>query len=519
MADEQQAKVDILLNVNNALANIDRLQKRLDDLSIKRLNTDSTDNIYKKLNDNTDKAINKVESLRTAYVRAVNDMRTAMNKNRTSFTFQQSNDFNGLVTQVNSTKKQLEHAINLLTRLRREQKDLINQSTIIRIGELNGRLKNTIRLTDNLTKSFIKLKDTNVDGLFMKINNSINNINLSTINKEANDLQKTLNSISKTAGNIDVNVANNNTKPNQINNNDKNGLSSKELTTYYHPRQNALEDYFMVRFRSGIAKSVGTYVENYIASNIPSIFDSIKQFEQNRVNFVQVMPNDIAENQEIMDNAMKEFIQIASEYGSTVQDVVEAGRLWGRQYKDVAIVESLVRNATKLSITDNMSLVEVNKALEATMQQYNVTLKDYNEAQQVGNHVIDTWAKLADNAVVTASDLAKANEQSAGAAYQSGIGFDYLQAMIATMSVATGKAGAEVGRSIRSMLVSMRTGTAQKYFAELGIATTELVNGERRVRSFEKVITELMDKLQKSPKDVSKVILAMSGGRHICPLL
>lgn len=65
----------------------------------------------------------------------------------------------------------------------------------------------------------------------------------------------------------------------------------------------------------------------------------------------------------------------------------------------------------------------------------------------------------------------------------------------------------------------MNSDKAKKYFNELGIATTELVNGEVRVRSFEKVITELMDKLQKSPKDVSKVILAMSGGRHTCPLL
>lgn len=514
MADNKQAKVDVILNVNNALANIDKLQKRLDSISLKRLNTSNTNQLFNGLNQNTDKAIRKVESLRTAYVRAVSEMRTAMDKNRTSFTFQQTDEFKGLLNNVNTTKRQLGHIVNLFDKLHQEQKDVITQGTLNSLGELSLRLKKTVTQTDKLIASFTKLKATNIESLFVKMNNALQNVKISEVNEQVKSLENTLKSIDNTTNTIGNKVLKYNAKGSK-----KDSSDSKELTTYYHPKQNTIEDYFMVRFRSGIAKSVGTYVENYLTSNIPSMFNSIKQFEQNRVNFAQVMPNDIAENQEVMNQAMLDFTKIASEYGATVQDVVEAGRLWGRQYKDVAIVESLVRNTTKLSITDNMSLVEVNKALEATMQQYNVKLKDYNEAQAVGNHVIDTWAKLADNAVVTASDLAKANEQSAGAAYQAGIGFDYLQALITTMSTATGKAGAEVGRSIRSMLVSMNSEKAKKYFAELGIATTELVNGEVRVRSFEKVITELMDKLQKSPKDVSKVILAMSGGRHTCPLL
>ncbi len=247
--------------------------------------------------------------------------------------------------------------------------------------------------------------------------------------------------------------------------------------------------------------------------------DIFKEYQQNLVNFQQVLPNDMANNQQLMNEAMKGFIKTASDYGTSVEEVVEAGRLWGRQYKDVAIVQELVRNSTKLSITDNMSLTEVNKALEATMQQYNVQLRNSIEAQQVSGRIVDTWAKLADNAVVTASDLAKANEQSAGAAYQAGVGFDYLQAMIATMSTTTGKSGAEIGRSIRSMLISMQTPKAQKFFAALGVATTEMKNGVPVVRSYEKVITDLMKALQKYPKDASKAILAMSGGRHTCPLL
>lgn len=283
---------------------------------------------------------------------------------------------------------------------------------------------------------------------------------------------------------------------------------------------NSTYDYFLAKFRSKVTAGIAGIVEGYAMNAIPNFVDTMSNYQQNRVNFAQVLPDNVANDQNAMNQAMRDFSQIASDYGASVQEVTEAGRLWGRQYKDVAIIQELVRNSTKLSITDDMSLVEVNKGLEATMQQYNIQLKNANEAQEVSGKIVDSWAKLADNAVVTASDLAKANEQSAGAAYQSGVGFDYLNAMIATMSSATGKAGAEIGRSIRSMLVSMNSSKAQKEFQKLGIATKELgTDGVMHVRSYEKVITELMQKLKSSPNDVSNVVLAMSGGRRICPLL
>lgn len=278
---------------------------------------------------------------------------------------------------------------------------------------------------------------------------------------------------------------------------------------------NSNYDYFLAKFRSKITAGIASQIEQFSMNAIPNFVNTMSEYQQNRVNFGQVLPNSLGDNMEFMNKSMRDFISIASDYGASVQDVVEAGRLWGRQYKDVAIIQELVRNSTKLSITDNMSLTEVNKGLEATMQQYNVHLKSAAEAQAVSGKVVDTWAKLADNAVVTASDLAKANEQSAGAAYQAGVGFDYLNAMIATMSGATGKAGAEIGRSIRSMLVSMNTPKAQKFFDELGIATREMgTDGVVRVRSYEKVITELMEKIKTSPKDISKMVLAMSGGKY-----
>lgn len=273
-------------------------------------------------------------------------------------------------------------------------------------------------------------------------------------------------------------------------------------------------DYFMAKARSKFAMMTSERLIDS-AFNLPDkVFDDLSRLEQAKVNFAQVMPDNFSNNQQAMNNAMKEFIQVAADYGTSVEDVTDAGRLWGRQYKDIGIIQELVRSSTKLSITDNMSLVEVNKALEATMQQYGITLHNAAEAQEVSNSYVDKWSHLADTALVTAIDLAKANEQSASAAHQAGIGFDFLQGMIATMAAKTGKSGAEIGRSIRSMLVSMNTAKARKEFAKLGI-TLETIDkdGTKHVRNMEQVILELMQKLKTTNLDIRDTITAMSGGK------
>lgn len=273
-------------------------------------------------------------------------------------------------------------------------------------------------------------------------------------------------------------------------------------------------DYFRAKVRSKFTMMSAERMMDFAFTAPGELVESLSKLEQAKVNFAQVMPDDFSNNQKAMNEAMREFIQVASDYGAEVDKVTEAGRLWGRQYKDVGIVQELVRNSTKLSITDNMSLVDVNKALEATMQQYGIRLKDANEAQEVSGAIVDKWSHLADTAVVTAADLATANEQSAGAAHQAGLSFDFLQGIIATMATRTGKSGAEVGRSIRSMLVSMNTAKARKEFQALGIALETVDNnGVKHLRNMEEVIVELMQKLRDSNKDIRDTVLAMSGGR------
>lgn len=548
MENNRKAKISVILDISNPLRQIEVIQKKLDSITIKRIKRSTESGAFSDIEKSAEKAAEKIKTVEQAYNEAKRAMSKALQANRMDIGFTSSaeykklaenlkvatdnlNQFKQIQKSLNSAQvlkdtekydmKNLEFEYrNTLQKMKaedkakaEEQKRLLKEQREIERQnerERKAAIKEEQRLKKEAAKQNTKATKDNTfvnystelaklerqaAQVFRKMNEPINIGKYNELKKELADIATQYGKINRESVEFRKQI----------------GISSSRG---FYDLNHSL-DYFRAKVRSRLVYSFATTAEDILTSIPTNIFNALSTYQQNRVNFAQVMPDNIANNQEAMNEAMKNFMQIAADYGTAVEDVTEAGRLWARQYKDIAVVQELVRNSTKLSITDNMSLTEVNKGLEATMQQYNIHLKDANEAQLISGKIVDSWAKLADNAVVTASDLSKANERAAGAAYQAGVGFDYLQAMIATMSAATGKAGGEVGRSIRSMLVSMRSGKAQKFFNDLNIATTELgSDGVRRVRSYEKVITDLMLKLKTSPKDTSDVILAMSGGKY-----
>lgn len=563
-AANRQVRVEVLMDATQPLRQIDAIQRKLDSLTIKNLKlkigVEAFDNITKGAN----KATKQIETLGQALTQAKKDMEKMLYANRMDMTFTSSDSYKNkkkeiedLTYQLNQQKKLFasfdqekmqarqnkQNAAEIkqyqsqwkqvLDSRKAQEKEIENQRKAEEKRQREAEKQRAKEAKANLeaelaaTKAINDYRQRGAQSYRQKqSNNEFTNYSreLAKLERQATQVYHKLQNpnidtmqhekLKKNLADITAQYA----KLNRESVNFRKEIGVSNSRGFYDLNHSL--DYFRAKVRSRLVYSFATEAEN-ILTTIPSgIVNSLSNYQQNRVNFAQVMPDNVANNQQLMNDTMREFTQIAADYGTSVNDVVEAGRLWGRQYKDVAVVQELVRNSTKLSITDNMSLVSVNKGLEATMQQYNIHLKDAAEAQAYSGKIVDSWAKLADNAVVTAADLAAANERSAGAAYQAGVGFDYLQAMITTMSAATGKAGGEVGRSIRSMLVSMNTARARKQLEQLGVATTELdENGQRHVRSFEKIITDLMLKLKTSTKDVSNVILTMSGGKRTCPLL
>lgn len=245
-------------------------------------------------------------------------------------------------------------------------------------------------------------------------------------------------------------------------------------------------------------------------------FNSLVQLDEEMHNLATVMPQLEGKSTEAIAKYREEqraLINTASEYGESVKDVMESARLWGRMYKDQATVNTLVSQSAKLAVADNFSMAESTKAVEAAMFQYGLVAKNSAEALAYSNKIVDVYTKLSHNAGVSAQDLAAGVERSGSVAKQAGISFEFLNALIAQGTRATALSGSEIGNMLKTMLASFNSDKAVKELNKLGIATTEVVNGTKRVRSAQAVLMDVAVAAQGTNKDLKDLWIQMSGGR------
>lgn len=245
-------------------------------------------------------------------------------------------------------------------------------------------------------------------------------------------------------------------------------------------------------------------------------FNSLVQLDEEMHNLATVMPLLEGKSSEAIEKYQEEqraLINTASAYGESVKDVMESARLWGRMYKDQATVNTLVSQSAKLAVADNFSMAESTKAVEAAMFQYGMVAKNSAEALAYSNKIVDVYTKLSHNAGVSAQDLAAGVERSGSVAKQAGISFEFLNALIAQGTRATALSGSEIGNMLKTMLASFNSDKAVKELNKLGIATTEVVNGTKRVRSAQAVLMDVAVAAQGTNKDLKDLWIQMSGGR------
>lgn len=245
-------------------------------------------------------------------------------------------------------------------------------------------------------------------------------------------------------------------------------------------------------------------------------FNSLVQLDEEMHNLATVMPQLEGKSIEAIEKYQEEqraLINTASAYGESVKDVMESARLWGRMYKDQATVNTLVSQSAKLAVADNFSMAESTKAVEAAMFQYGLVAKNSAEALAYSNKIVDVYTKLSHNAGVSAQDLAAGVERSGSVAKQAGISFEFLNALIAQGTRATALSGSEIGNMLKTMLASFNSDKAVKELNKLGIATTEVVNGTKRVRSAQAVLMDVAVAAQGTNKDLKDLWIQMSGGR------
>lgn len=205
------------------------------------------------------------------------------------------------------------------------------------------------------------------------------------------------------------------------------------------------------------------------------------------------------------------FIHTAHDLGESINDVTESARLWGRMYKDTAIVQEMVRASTKLSTVDMVELEQSTKSMESTLAQYNVQVRNVYEAQIQANRVVDSWSSVAHNTMAPAKDLGDAFQRTGKIADEVGVSFDAMNGLISAGIRNTALSGANLGNMWKTVLGNIRTEKAVKEIEQLGVKTKEVVNGVEQWRKAEDILLELSTKvidknydLTKSYEDISR---------------
>jgi len=208
----------------------------------------------------------------------------------------------------------------------------------------------------------------------------------------------------------------------------------------------------------------------------------------------------------------QKFIQTAHELGSNIMDVTESARLWGRMYKDVNVVQELVRQSTKLSTVDMVELEDATKSMESVMSQYGVHIHDANDAMVIGNRVLDSWSKVAHDTMAPARDLGAAFQRTGKIAAETGVGFDFMNGLIAAGVRNTALSGENLGNMWKTVLGTIRTDKAVAEIERLGVKTKEVVNGIEQWRKAEDILLDLSIQVTDKNYDLTKSYADISRG-------
>lgn len=213
-----------------------------------------------------------------------------------------------------------------------------------------------------------------------------------------------------------------------------------------------------------------------------------------------------------LNRETKAFIQTAHELGSNILDVTESARLWGRMYKDVNVVQELVRQSTKLSTVDMVELEDATKSMESVMSQYGVHISNANDAMVIGNRVLDSWSKVAHDTMAPARDLGAAFQRTGKIAAETGVSFDVMNGLISSGVRNTALSGENLGNMWKTVLGTIRTDKAVDEIERLGVKTKEVVDGVEQWRKAEDILLDLSIQVTDKNYDLTQSYADISRG-------
>lgn len=215
-------------------------------------------------------------------------------------------------------------------------------------------------------------------------------------------------------------------------------------------------------------------------------------------------------DQKEINNIANQFMDIAKQYGESMNELLDGAKLVSRQYKDMGEIMAFVRSGTQLQIIDNLSLTDSFRALEAITNQYSMVAKSAGEAERYTTEITDKLSSVSHNAAISAKDLVDGLERSGSILHEMGVSLDESLALITAGVRSTQLSGSQIGQTLKSIAGSIKSGESVKELEKLGISIKD-VNGN--FKSLTSILEEVMIKSIGTEKSLDEVYKAISGGK------
>jgi TP901 family phage tail tape measure protein len=207
-----------------------------------------------------------------------------------------------------------------------------------------------------------------------------------------------------------------------------------------------------------------------------------------------------------MDEAAK---TMAQGFGVSLNEVQEGMQIVTRRFKDADTAIYLTSIALQMSKLDMVDVKQSAKDLEAVMLQFGMGAKDAGK-------FLNDFSVICHVARISGTDMLMALERSGSAFKAMNMDARAAMAAIAAVSTVTGKSGATIGDSWKSILANMDFKKATAALEAYNIKLYEVgQNGAKTMRSGTAVLSEILATYQKlDDEGRRKLATAIAGGRR-----
>lgn len=256
------------------------------------------------------------------------------------------------------------------------------------------------------------------------------------------------------------------------------------------------------------ATSFGLFSSAYMIIN--QVTQSITHGVQTVIDMDTAM-SDLAKTSGLASTELAQMRDVAVEMGQALGrssiDIMNSMAEFGRQYKDVATISQMTEaSVLGANVMDGTSADEVAKGLTTIINSLKLEAND-------AVTIIDSLNEVQNNYRVSADTMLGALSQVGSTASVAGASLQQLEGYITSIAVSTGKEGREIGNSLKALTTRIykiggtdpsEPGDPEEALAGVGVAVRD---AEGNFRELNDILTDL-DKKWKTMTDTQKISTA-----------